>query len=170
MLTKRENLIETLKGENGHPDRFVNQYEPFTILYATPVTAQSPMPSYGGEPVKDAWGVTKAWPEGTPGAFPIHDEEHLVLKDMENWKSQVKAPRLEFSEEEWLPFIKMAEAVDRKETFATLFYAPGLFEQCHYLMNMQNCMMAFYEYPDEMHELIDYITEFELSYAEIACK
>ena len=65
MLTKRENLIETLKGENGHPDRFVNQYEPFTILYATPVTAQSPMPSYGGEPVKDAWGVTKAWPEGT---------------------------------------------------------------------------------------------------------
>ena len=114
MLTKRENLIETLKGENGHPDRFVNQYEPFTILYATPVTAQSPMPSYGGEPVKDAWGVTKAWPEGTPGAFPIHDEEHLVLKDMENWKSQVKAPRLEFSEEEWLPFIKRAEAVDRK--------------------------------------------------------
>ena len=161
MLTKRENLVETLKGEQGHPDRFVNQYEPFSILYATPVTAQSPMPTYGGPPVKDAWGVWKAWPEGT---------EHLVLKDMENWRSQVKAPRLEFSEEEWLPFIQMAEKVDRKETFATLFYAPGLFEQCHYLLNMQSCMMAFYEYPDEMHELIDYITEFELAYAELACK
>ena len=170
MLTKRENLIETLKGEKGNPDRFVNQYEPFSILYATPVTAQSPMPTYGGEPTVDAWGVTKSWPTGTPGAFPIHDEEHLVLKDMENWRSQVKAPRLEFSEEEWLPYIQMAEKVDRKETFATLFYAPGLFEQCHYLMNMQNCMISFYEYPDEMHELIDYITEFELSYAELACK
>ena len=96
MLTKRENLIETLKGVNGHPDRFVNQYEPFTIIYATPVTAQSPMPTLGGEPKKDAWGVTKHWPEGTPGAFPIHDEEHLVLKDMENWRSQVKAPRLKY--------------------------------------------------------------------------
>ena len=170
MLTKRENLVETLKGENGHPDRFVNQYEAFSILYATPVTAQSPMPTYGGPPVQDAWGVWKEWPDGTPGAFPLHDEAHLVLKDLENWRSQVKAPRLEFSEEEWLPFIQMAEKVDRKETFATLFYAPGLFEQCHYLLNMQSCMMAFYEYPDEMHELIEYITEFELAYAEIACK
>ncbi|MBQ8974113.1 MAG: uroporphyrinogen decarboxylase [Oscillospiraceae bacterium] len=168
MLTKRQNLLETIRG--GKPDRFVNQYEAFSILYASPVTAQSPMPEYGGPAVKDAWGVTKAWPEGTPGAFPVHDEEHLVLKDIEEWKKYVKAPRVEFSEEEWLPFIKMAEAVDRKETFATLFYAPGLFEQCHYLMNMQNCMIAFYECPDEMHELIDYITEFELSYAEVACK
>ena len=84
MLTKRENLIETLKGETGNPDRFVNQYKPFSILYATPVTAQSPMPTYGGEPKKDAWGVTKSWPIGTPGAFPIHDEEHLVLR---TWKT-----------------------------------------------------------------------------------
>ena len=46
MLTKRENLIETLKGEKGKPDRFVNQYEPFSILYATPVTDQRPLPPY----------------------------------------------------------------------------------------------------------------------------
>ena len=168
MLTKRQNLIETLKG--GKPDRFVNQYEAFSIIYATPVTRQSPMPTYGGEPAVDAWGVTKAWPEGTPGAFPVHDAEHLVLKDIEHWKDYVKAPRVLFPEEDWVPFIKAMEEVDRKETFATLFYAPGLFEQSHYLMNMQNCLIAFYTAPDEMHELIRYITDFELAYAEQACK
>jgi uroporphyrinogen-III decarboxylase len=50
------------------------------------------------------------------------------------------------------------------------FVAPGLFEQCHYLMEIQNCLMAFYEYPDEMHELIDYITDWEVEYAKEICK
>jgi hypothetical protein len=66
MLTKRQNLLETIRG--GKPDRFVNQYEAFAIMYDTPVTRQSPMPGYGKGPVKDAWGVTRHWPIGTPGA------------------------------------------------------------------------------------------------------
>ena len=32
MLTKRQNLMETIRG--GNPDRFVNQYEPFAISFA----------------------------------------------------------------------------------------------------------------------------------------
>lgn len=35
---------------------------------------------------------------------------------------------------------------------------------------MQECLVAFYEYPDEMHELIDCITQFELDYAAELCK
>ena len=31
MLTKKQNLIETMKG--GNPDRFVNQYEAFYISF-----------------------------------------------------------------------------------------------------------------------------------------
>ena len=45
-----------------------------------------------------------------------------------------------------------------------------MFEQCHYLLEIQNCLMAFYEAPDEMHELIDMITQFELDYAAELCK
>ena len=41
---------------------------------------------------------------------------------------------------------------------------------CHHLMSMQECLVAFYEYPDEMHELIDCITQFELDYAAELCK
>ena len=70
MLTKRENLVETLKGEQGHPDRFVNQYEPFSILYATPVTAQSPMPTYGGPPGEGCLGRLEGVAGGHARRFP----------------------------------------------------------------------------------------------------
>jgi hypothetical protein len=36
-------------------------------------------------------------------------------------------------------------------------------------MEIQNCLMAFYENPDEMHELIDMYTEWELALAVERC-
>ena len=78
MLTKRQNLLETIHG--GKPDRYVNQYEAFAMLFNNPHSIHDPAPEYGKPPVKNAWGITKVWPEGTPGAFPIHDEEHIVCK------------------------------------------------------------------------------------------
>ncbi|MDR2356999.1 MAG: uroporphyrinogen decarboxylase [Oscillospiraceae bacterium] len=166
MLTKRQNLLETIRG--GKPDRFVNQYEPFALMFGTPQA--SAQPSYGQLNVTDAWGVTRSWPEGTPGPFPVHDEEHLLVKDITKWRDYVKPPNLIFSASEWEPYIEMAEKIDRNEYFATQFYAPGIFEQCHYLLEISNCLISFYEEPECMHEIIDMITEYELTYAEQVCK
>ena len=104
-------------------------------------------------------GITKVWPEGTPGAFPIHDEEHIVCKDITKWRETVHAPRLDYSDAEWEPFIKEAEKIDRNEYFVTQFIAPGIFEQCHYLQEIQNALINFYEEPEYTQELIDYLTE-----------
>ena len=49
------------------------------------------------------------------------------------------------------------------------FVAPGIFEQCHYLAEIQNVLIAFYDCPDELKELIKYITEWELELAEVTC-
>jgi hypothetical protein len=38
MLTKRENLLETIRG--GNPDRFVNGYEPFELIW-DPITLKN---------------------------------------------------------------------------------------------------------------------------------
>ena len=168
MLTKRQNLMETMKG--GHPDRFVNQYEAFAILMGSPFGNRNPNPKLGEHNVVNAWGVTKSWPVGTPGAFPVHTADTIVIKDIENWRDYVKVPRVVYDAQEWEPFIEAAEKVDRNEQFVTPFFAPGVFEQCHYLMEIQNCLIAFYENPDEMHELIDCITQFELDYAAELCK
>ena len=103
MLTKRENLLETLRG--GNPDRYVNQFEPFAMI-RTPFQASNPSPKRGQEMVVNAWGVTRSWPEGTPGAFPVHDAAHIVCPDVTKWRDTVHAPNVVFSDAEWAPFLK----------------------------------------------------------------
>ena len=169
MLTKRQNMIETMK-VGGHPDRFVNGYEALGLVMGSPFGKRNPNPKPGELNVVNAWGITKSWPDGTPGAFPVHTPDKIVIKDIEEWQKYVKVPRVKYDAEEWEPFIEMAEKVDRNEQFVCAYFAPGVFEQCHYLMEIQNCLMAFYEAPDEMHELIDCITQFELDYAAEVCK
>lgn len=168
MLTIRENLLETIRG--GNPDRFVKQFEAFPSVRRTPVTASSPRPVKGGPPVVNDWGVTLCFPENTPGSFPVHDDAHKVIKDIEHWKDFVHAPTLDYTAKDWAPYVEQANQIDRKEYFVTATVTPGVFEQCHHLMGMEDAMMAFYENPDEMHELIDYITQWELGYAEQFCK
>ena len=168
MLTKRQNMIETMKG--GHPDRFVNGYEALGLVMGSPFGKRNPNPKPGELNVVNAWGITKSWPKGTPGAFPVHTPDKIVIKDIDEWQKYVKVPLVKYDAEEWEPFIEMAEKIDRNEQFVMTYFAPGVFEQCHYLMEIQNCLMAFYESPDEMHELIDCITQFELDYAAEVCK
>ncbi|MBR3276721.1 MAG: uroporphyrinogen decarboxylase [Eubacterium sp.] len=168
MLTIKQNLLETIRG--GHPDRYVKQFEPFKMLYATPLTVQSRQPAYGEHLVQDAWGVYKSWPEGTPGAFPVHDAEHKVITDIEDWKNQVKVPTFPTDEASWAPFVKFAEDIDRDEYFATQFYAPGIWEQCHYLMGVDDACMNLLLYPDEMHELIETITDLMVEHTKCFCK
>lgn len=166
MLTKRQNLMETIKG--GTPDRYVQQYEAFQILF-NPFGVHSPMPQYGETNVVNAWGVSNSWPTGTPGGFPVHTPDKIVIKDITHWRDYVHAPNVKFSDAEWEPFIKEAEGIDRNEVFAMPFVAPGLFEQCHHLGEIQNTLVNFYEEPEHMHDLIDYLTEWELQLAEEIC-
>ena len=101
MLTKRQNMMEVIRG--GNPDRFVKQYEGLTFVLNTPYQQQYPMmPEGPGAPtVKCGWGYYNSWPAGTPGAFPLHDPEHLVCPDVAEWKKYVKAPDINYTAEDW---------------------------------------------------------------------
>jgi len=170
MLSKRQNFLETIRG--GKPDRFVNQYEFLTLLMGAnytmidPINAAFPGAVPGGPPVTGAWGITSKFGEGQPGPMPMHDDEYRVLKDISKWKEIVKMPKTDYPASAWEESAKIAAAVDRKETFAAACYFNGVFEKLHYLMGMEDCMVNFYEEPALMHELIDYITEYELKFAE----
>lgn len=167
MLTKRQNLLETIRG--GRPDRYVNQFEAFSMIRGTPFSKRNPNPARGEMNVVNAWGITKSFPANVPGPFPVHTPDKIVIQDIEHWRDYVKVPDLIFPEEEWAPYVAAANAVDRNEYFATVGVLPGIFEQCHYLMSVQNCLVNLYDYPDEMHEIIDTLTEFELAYAREVC-
>ena len=166
MLTARENMRQCII--NGKPDRYVNQYEGINLLMH-PFMFTSPGAQLGGPPVVNAWGVTNVWPEGTPGGFPVHTPDKIVIKDIEHWRDYVHAPSLDIPQGLWDMAQGMWAAADKEHGYNTLFYAPGLFEQTHHLSEIQNALIYYMEYEDEMHDLIKYIVDFELELAESAC-
>lgn len=161
MLTIRENFMETIRG--GNPDRFVKQYE-YQEWLNDPL-----FPIYFGSmehgQFYNGWGVLNIWPDGEPGPFPLTDPEHVVCKDITRWKEYVKNPNMVLGEEAWKDCIAQANSIDRKEKFVTAKVFCGLFEKLHYLLGMEDAMCAFYDEPEAMHDLIDYLTEFELEVA-----
>lgn len=166
MLTAKQNMIECMKG--GKPDRLVNQYEAIQLLFH-PFMFASPLLEPGMENVKNAWGVTNTFPKGVPGAFPVHTPDKIVVQDIEKWKDYVHAPSLKFTQEQWDQCKAMYDAVDSDKSFKAAFVAPGLFEQTHHLCEMVNALTYYIEYEDEMHDLIKYLTEWELELAEGIC-
>ena len=61
------------------------------------------------------------------------------------------------------------DAVDGDQAFKAAFVAPGLFEQTHHLCEITNALMYYITDEDEMHDLIKYLTEWELELAEGIC-
>ena len=161
MLTIKQNVQEVMKG--GNPDRFVKQYEFLDIILELPSDAPAGGP---GQEWRTAWGVLNRWPEGQIGAFPVHDNENIVIKDITKWKDYVKAPRVEFSDEEWAPAVEHANKIDRNQQYVATIIAPGVFEMTHHLMRMENALMNYYEEPEAMQELIEYITDYEIRWAK----
>ena len=166
MLTARQNYYEAVKG--GKPDRFANQYEAIRLCMH-PGYLHSPSPRMGDENIVNAWGVTNSWPAGTPGAFPVNTPELTVIKDIEHWQDYVHAPSTDFPEEEWEMFRKTYDSVDTTKAYKAVFWAPGLFEQCHHLGEITNILMDLMLYEDEMHDLISYIRDYELRMADLIC-
>ncbi len=166
MLTARENMKEVITG--GKPDRFVNQYEAIQLLFH-PFMMASPLVEKGQHDIQNAWGVYNSFPEGTPGAFPVHTPEKILIKDIEDWRDYVKAPSLKFSQDQWDIFKEQYNAVDTAKAYKAAFIAPGLFEQTHHFSEITNALIYYMTNEKEMHELIKYLVEWELELAEGIC-
>ena len=153
---------------NEGPDRYVNQYEALRPC-STPLSFHNPRPKRGEADMVNAWGVTYSYPSHVPAGFPVHTPDKIVIKDIENWKEYVKAPSLDWPQEEWDRIKAGYDAVDRSKAYACTFIAPGIFEQTHHLLSIDEALVDYMVYQDEMSELIKYIAEWELKYAELIC-
>lgn len=159
-----ENLQEWLKHDEGVPDAFLNQYF-FDVLF-DPVMMNSrnlkdellePLPRY-----VDAWGVTHLNPEGSAGSHPEDTPETIVIKDITKWRDYVhEQPATEFPDEAWALADQQAAAAREAGRPIAIPMFPGLFERTHFLLGMNAALTAYYEHPDEMHELIDWIADWE---------
>lgn len=165
MLTIRENLQETLK-KDGHPDRYVKQFE-FLNLILEDTYFMADYPFIPGNEGYDQYGVFWTLPMGQMGAFPVHDDVHRVLKDITKWREVVKRPVVPKDPGYWAMLKAKADATDRTQQYACALHPQGVFERLHALMGMEDTFANFYEEPEEMHALIDFITDVELEFAHL---
>ena len=167
MQSPKEIFLELLK-QDGQPDRQLKQYEALHMCLYDPINLYLRGNRKRGSVSVDRWGTTISFPENAPGAMPLAHGDLIVCKDITHWRETVHAPDLEANcAEGWEECRKRARDAAGDERLVAGFMGTGIFEQCHFLMGFENTLANLYEHPDEMHELIEYITEYRLRYVKL---
>lgn len=152
--------------ETGTSEKLIAQYEPYDFVLCDPITQQHMTGRIPGQDGKDAWGTTHRWKEGDHAAVPYITPENVVCPDITEWKKYCKKPNTIFPEEQWQPAIEAAEKIHKEGKLVGMLMATGLFEQLHFLMGFEDTLLNLFMEPDSVHELLDYIMEYRMSYAE----
>ena len=167
MQTPKEIFLELLK-PNGRPERVLKQYEALHMCLNDPINTYLRGNRRRGTVSRDRWGTTISFPADAPGAIPVHTDDLTVCPDVTHWEETVHAPNLAAScTAGWEDCRAAARSAAGEEKLLAGFMGTGIFEQCHFLMGFENTLTALYEHPDEMHRLIDYITDYRLGYVKL---
>lgn len=167
MMSPRELFFQLLKPE-GRPDRQLVQYEALAMLLPDPVNTYLRGNRVRGSLSRDRWGTLISFPEDAPGPMPLSEGEDKVCKDILHWRDYVKAPDLVSNcVQGWEDCARRAREAEKAGYVSAAFMGTGIFEQCHFLMGFEDTLTNLYEHPEEMRQLIDYITEYRLTYVKL---
>lgn len=167
MLTEKQNFLETIK-KDGSPDRLVICYNAFKPIGGDPVFQFVRGNRIKGTNSYDRWGTYISFPEDQPAAIPIVTAENQVVQDIEEWRDYVKVPDLRGNcSSGWETALANKAAIDQNEYMTMTIMGTGIFEQLHMLMTFEDTLCNLLMYPDEMHELINVITEYRLEYMKL---
>ena len=167
-MTAKEIFLELLKPD-GKPERQLVQYEALQMALGDPIGGYLHMGRMPGATITDRWGTVIEWPADAPGSMPLVTDENKVIKDITRWREYVHAPEFishSSDPEAWAGLRAKTRERAGNERLVAGFMATGIFEQCHFLMPFKDVLTNLYDHPKEMHELIDYITEFRLTYVK----
>ena len=163
-MTPRENAMAIFYGRQ--PDYYGDIMEAITLV-PDPVMFGD-IPPRDGREYRDSWGTVYIWPPDAPGPHPRVTKENAVIPDIEHWQDYLKVPSLEGLD--FGPAKQVAESVDRKEKFVGFMFGGGLFERSHHLMGMQDALMNYLEYPEEMAGVLREICEYKKAYIRLMAR
>ena len=167
MSTPKEIFLELIRPD-GQPERQLRQYEALHMCLTDPCNTYLRGNRRRGTTSVDRWGTTILFPEDAPGPMPDTREGLAVCPDIMRWRETVHAPDLEAAcTEGWEACRAEARAACGPDHLLAGFMGTGIFEQCHFLMGFEDTLTNLYAHPDEMHALIDYITEYRLTYVRM---
>lgn len=158
-MTARENLLRAYRHEK--PEWVPNGFTDLDIW-------DSFGERYFGEGSGDDWfGVNWTYTPELHSQTETPGQEEI--EDLENWREYIQFPDLEAYD--WTRIAEEATANwDRKNRVSLCMLLNGPFERMMSLMGFENALCAFYEYPDEVHELFEAITEHKCKYIKILKK
>ncbi len=158
MLTEKENLLMTLRGEvpewvprnmypsPGHPPASAGCGPSFLNARRTP---------QGGF---DIWGVEFVTTKDT-GGMAIPKPGKFILDDITKWRDVIKAP--DISDIDWETMAKKDLArIDRSQTAVSAMVHVGYFQSLCNFMGFNEGLMAMIEEPEEVYELFEYMSSF----------
>ena len=163
-MNPRENAMAILNRQQ--PDHY-GDFMPAMKMIFDPVLMGDACPRDGLDH-PDSWGTVYRFPEGAPGAHPHVTAENAVIKDIETWEDQLKVPDLDHLD--WSAAEKSASEVDKSQYFCGFMFGGGLFERSHHLMGMENALVAYMEYPDEMSAMLREICEYKKKYIKLVAE
>ena len=167
MLTPKQNLLETLK-KDGKPECLCNSFTMFRGIPGDPCFKLIRGNRIRGTNSYDQWGTLILFPEDAPAAIPYVTEENQVIKDVAEWQKYVKVPDLTGKcSEGWEEALEAKSRIDQEKYLTMVVMGTGIFEQLHMLMTFENTLMNFLLEPEAMHELIDVICEYRLTYMKL---
>ena len=169
MLTAKENFMKCLYGEQpewvpqytmGMPGR--NGEAPADIMIEPSIVCEHRKRGGG----LDIWGVEYVPTESTGNAL-IPKTCDFILEDIADWRDVIKAPDLDGID--WEKMCKddfEARHVNRETTAVCMNLHMGYFQTLMSFMGFTNGLMAFYEDPDEVHALFEYLCDFYCTVAD----
>ncbi|MBQ3504523.1 MAG: methyltransferase [Oscillospiraceae bacterium] len=164
LLTPRQNVMAVLNGQQ--PD-YYGDLMPTLQFISDPVFLRDRIPQ-DGKIHQDSWGTSFCFLPGSPGSHPVVNSENAVIKDIEKWEESLVVPTLK--DLDWSLAIEQAKSVNREEKFCAIYSSGGLFERTHHLMGMQEALMNYMEYPEEMAGILRKIADFKIEYIKLAAK
>lgn len=169
MLTEKENYLMMLRGE-------CPEWVPMYTFGKMPGSLDDPANvmvepeilcghrDRGGG--LDHWGVEYIDSKETAGAIMPKTWDYL-LEDITKWRDVIKAPSLEGIDWEAMAKRSIAKTgVNREKSVLALNLHIGYFQNLMAFMGFQEGLMAFYEEPDEVKALLEYMTDFYCTVCE----
>jgi hypothetical protein len=171
MITPKENYLLTLRGEvPEYVPRYTfgpmpGQNEPVaTHMFEPPILNQHRI-NMGG---KDIWGVNYVPTAETGNALlPEPGNFILSLDRIASWRDVLKAP--DISGIDWEKMVREnveKSGIDRTQTAMALNLHFGYFQHLMSFMGFTEGLMAFYEEPEHVKEILDYLSEFYMAVAD----
>ena len=160
-MNSKENARRIIRFD--HPERIMMNIPSHDISYFG--VNHEPFEGVGGESApggsrwRDIWGV--GWHKELPGIMGLAVEHPLADLNVERYAfPDPDDPRLVD------PIYAKARNADRESCFISGSHRETLWERAYNLVGMERLMMAFYDAPDAVKELLHRITNFQMRIAE----